>query len=93
VLNEQLDNSRVGGEHVDRPGFDLGQLSRMEILNRKRHEWMLAIMLTIVNAESRGPGVANVQAQRRETRFLAERTLLMRRVRLLQAETRQPEDI
>ena len=38
VPNEQFDNSRVVSEYVDRPGLDLGQHSRMEILNRKCHK-------------------------------------------------------
>ena len=38
VLNEQLDNSRVVSENLDRPRLDLGQHPRMEILNRKRHK-------------------------------------------------------
>jgi hypothetical protein len=38
MLNEQLNDSSIVSENVDRPGLDLGQHSRMEILNRKRHE-------------------------------------------------------
>ena len=37
MLDEQLDNSRVIGENVDGPRFDLGLYSSMEILNRKCH--------------------------------------------------------
>lgn len=49
MLNEQLDNSREVSENVDGPGFDLGQHSHMEILDRKCHGPRLAIMRTTVN--------------------------------------------
>lgn len=49
MLDQQFDDSRVVRENIDRPGFDLGQHSGMEVLNRKCHGRRLAIMRTLVN--------------------------------------------
>ena len=51
-LHEQFDESRIVGEHTDRPAFDLGEDALIEVLDGVRQGPRLADSLTLVNAAS-----------------------------------------
>jgi hypothetical protein len=46
MLDEQLDQPRIVSEQIDGPSLDVGEDSRVVVLDRKRHILMLAYLIT-----------------------------------------------
>ena len=51
VLDQQLNKARIICKDIDRPRFDLGKHTLMEVLDLKRHAPMLPNTLTRRNGE------------------------------------------
>lgn len=49
MFNEELDESCIVSDKIDRPSLDLGEHTFVEVLDRERHAAMLANPLTARN--------------------------------------------